>query len=158
MGTEHIVTFLSESLFTVGVFFFFFIYALWRGRYALVNLILGLYFALLISLYFPYYQTLKDNFGDSPIIPIILFILFTILGVRLFRRHIPGDDYERTFQSFAQKILLTTAATVLVMAYSFHILPLTDIVHTSSFFQQLFAPAEYFFWWLILPIIILFFA
>lgn len=43
------------------------------------------------------------------------------------------------------------------MIFSFHALPVTDIITPGTHIQSLFAPAENFFRWLILPLISLFF-
>jgi hydrogenase-4 membrane subunit HyfE len=140
---------------TFGVFFF---YAIGKGRYALVNVILALYLALLVSIKFPYYEMLASGGGQSAAIAkIIIFIVFVLIGIFLFRRHIPGDDYEPAFQSFWKKILLSVMATILVMIFSFHALPVTEIITPGSPIQALFASEQNFFWWLVLPLIVLFF-
>ncbi len=141
----------------VITFSVFFSYTILKGRYALINVILGLYLALLISLKFPYYDLLTEGSGQTAaIIKILIFIAFIIVGAMLFRRHIPGDDYEPAFYKLWKKILLATMATVLVMIFSFHALPVTEIITPGSPIQSLFAPQANFFWWLILPIIALF--
>jgi hypothetical protein len=149
---------LKESLFMVIVFSVFLLYAMGKGRYALVNLIFALYLALLISLEFPYYAQIATGDGQgSAVAKILIFLVFVILGVILHRRHIPGDDYEPAFQYFLKKILLALGATILVMIFSFHALPVTEIITPGTPIQSLFAPQEHFFWWLMAPLILLFF-
>lgn len=158
MDTAEIVVLIKESVFLLVVFSGFLLYAMGKGRYALVNLIFGLYLALLISLKFPYYNILTLGTGDSAAMTkILIFVAFVAVGVILFRRHIPGDDYEPAFTGFSKKILLAIMATVLVMIFSFHALPVTEIITPGTPIQALFAPQENFFWWLILPLISLFF-
>jgi hypothetical protein len=153
MGTESIVAVLKESLFLVIVFGTFLFYAMAKGRYALINLIFALYLALLISLTFPYYETLSGG----PMVKVGVFAAFVIAGAILFRRHIPGDDYEPAFQGFGKKVLLAALASILVMIFSFHAFPAAEIVHPGTPIQALFAPQDHFFWWLMLPLIALFF-
>jgi hypothetical protein len=142
----------------VIVFGVFLLYAMGKGRYALVNVIFALYLALLISLKFPYYENFSAGSAESgAVTKIIIFIIFLIAGVVLFRRHIPGDDYEPAFQRFGKKILLAAMATILIMIFSFHALPVTEIITPGTPIQSLFAPQANFFWWLILPLISLFF-
>lgn len=158
MDTTEIITILKESLFMVVTFSGFLFYAMGKGRYALINVILALYLALLISLKFPYYDTLTKGAGDgAAIAKILIFLSFFTIGILLFRRHIPGDDYEPAFHRLGKKILLAGMATVLVMIFSFHALPVTEIITPGTPIQSLFAPQENFFWWLILPLAVLFF-
>ncbi len=158
METAMILTFLKESVFMLVVFLVFLFYAFGKGRYALVNIIFSLYLALLISIEFPYYDQIASPDGQSgAIAKILIFLGFFIVGMILHRRHIPGDDYEPAFQYFPKKIMLAAAATILVMIFSFHALPVTEIITPGSPIQSLFAPKENFFWWLMLPLLSLFF-
>ncbi len=152
MDTGSLLTILRESIFLVVVFSAFLVYAMMKGRYALINVIFGLYLALLISLEFPYYQTLGGATAK-----IAVFIAFVIAGAILFRRHIPGDDYEPAFQGFPKKFILAALASILVMIFSFHAFPATEVINPGTPIQSLFAPQENFFWWLILPLVFLFF-
>ena len=158
MDTTEFVRLLQESAFMLSVFAVFFVYSMMKGRYALVNVIFALYLALLVSVEFPYYQDLMSGEGENgAVAKILVFLAFVIAGIVLMRRHIPGDDYEPAFQGLHKKIILSAMATILVMAFSFHALPLTEIITPGTPIQALFAPQEYFFWWLALPIIVLFF-
>lgn len=158
MDTTDFISLLKESIFTVTVFSAFLIYAMAKGRYALVNVILALYLALLIAIKFPYFDEITGAGGQSSAVTkILIFVGFTVIGTMLFRRHIPGDDYEPAFHKLSKKILLAVMATILVMAYSFHALPVTEILTPSTPIQHLFAPEQNFFWWLILPLATLFF-
>jgi len=56
-----------------------------------------------------------------------------------------------------KKIIMAFLATVVVMIFSFNVLPVTDLLTPGTPIQSLFAPAEYFFWWLLLPLVVLFF-
>ena len=159
MDTSAIVGLLGESLFLLIVFAGFFTLSMWKGRYVLVNVILALYLALLVALKFPYFGIFEssDSNNSNAIVHIVLFVLFTLAGVYLFRRHIPGDDYERVFEGFGTKLLLALMATILVMAYSYHALPVTDLITPGSPIQALFGPEQNFFWWLIAPLVVLMF-
>lgn len=158
MDTDDLVALLKESVFLVSVFGVLMLYAMAKGRYALVNVILALYLALLISIKFPYYNEITGSSGQgSAIAKILIFLAFVVAGIFLFRRHIPGDDYEPAFYGFGKKLLLASMGTILVMIFSFHALPVTEIITPGTPIQSLFAPADNFFWWLILPLIALFF-
>ncbi len=159
MDTGAILGLLQESLFMIVVFGLFLGLALFKGKYVIVNIILGLYLALLVTLKFPYFGYFlgTESKSTDAVVMIVIFALFTIAGTILFRRLIPGDDFETAFHHFGKKLLLATMATVLVMAYSYHALPVTDLITPGSPIHALFAPEQNFFWWLIAPIVALFF-
>jgi hypothetical protein len=158
METSDIVTLLKESAFMLSTFGVLLFYGMAKGRYALVNVIFSLYLALLISIKFPYYQGIGEGDPEGgAVAKIAIFLAIVIAGVLLLRRHIPGDDYEPAFQGLFKKILLASMATILVMIFSFHALPVTEIITPGTPIQSLFAPEQNFFWWLILPFAVLFF-
>lgn len=160
MDTSAIISLLQESLFVIVVFVGFLLYALARGRQALINVIMGLYLALLISLKFPYYDLLLGRTGGAKsesILMLVVFGLFALFSTILFSRMMPSEFDEGTFESFGKKIVFALSGTILVMAFSYHALPITDFVDPGSPIQHLFSPSEWFFWWLMLPLVILFF-
>ncbi len=53
MSTGDLFLLIQEFAYLLGVFGFFLVYSIVRGRQAVINLVIGLYFALLISLEFP---------------------------------------------------------------------------------------------------------
>ncbi len=160
METEVIFGFIRESLYLIIVFSIFFIYTISKGRQSITNLILGLYFALLISVEFPYYDLLLGG-ASSPrsaaILSILVFATFTFVSVILFHRILPREYDEGSFEGFWSKILLASAATVLVMIFSYHVLPVTELITPGSPINYLFGSEQAFFWWLIAPFVILFF-
>lgn len=156
MGFDSLITIVQESLYLILVFCAFLGYAMIKGKQSLINLILGLYLALLISLEFPYYDvllngTLEERMTDS-LIMIAVFAFFTIAATFLFAKLMPQDTYETAFEGFGKKALFALLATVLVMAYSYHALPITDIFTPGSPVQALFGAEEHFFWWMLVPL------
>ncbi|HEX4799241.1 MAG TPA: hypothetical protein VFV22_01755, partial [Candidatus Paceibacterota bacterium] len=157
MDSIDIISLLKESAFLISTFCVLLFYSMVKGRYTLINLIFALYLALLISIKFPYYESIGGSGEDGAIAKILLFIAITVCGIILFRRHIPGDDYEPAFNEFSKKILLSLSATILIMIFSFHALPVSIIIDTGTPIQSLFSPEQNFFWWLMVPLAVLFF-
>lgn len=159
MDTAALISTLQESLFVIVVFFAFLAYAIIRGRQSIINLILGLYLALLIALTFPYFDAVLESVESArsqSMVMIAIFAIFTTLATILFTR-LTGREYdEAAFDGFGKKFIYALAATVLVMAYSYHALPVTEFVDPGSPIQSLFAAEEWFFAWLIVPLIVLF--
>lgn len=148
-----------ESLYLLIVYGVFVLLAVALGRQAIINIIAGLYFALLLSVHFPYYDTLLSFTSDPWVISLTklaIFMVFTSLAVWLFARIMPSAFRETKFESFGKKLLLALAATIVVMIFSFNVLPVSEFLSPGTPIQSLFAPQEYFFWWLILPLVVLF--
>jgi hypothetical protein len=158
MNTGDILLYIQEFAYLLGVFGFCLTYSIVRGRQHLTNLIIGLYFALLISLEFPYYDMFLGKGEDDAVGKVIIFAVFSLISTMLITRLMPREYQEKKFESFGKKLLLASAGTILVMVYSFHVLPVTDFVTPGTPIQSLFAPAEYFFWWLLAPLVVLYFA
>ena len=159
MDTASILGTLQELAYLLGTFGLFIIYATVRGRQAVINLVVGLYFALLISLEFPYYDTLLANAGNPHTVAIgkiIIFAIFTIIATLLVKRIMPDEFKETKFESFHKKILLAIGGTILIMVFSFHVLPVTEFLTPGSPIRSLFAPNDYFFWWLVTPLVLLY--
>lgn len=159
MDFQDLVHFLYECIYFLIVFGVFTLLVIVKGRQALVNVIVGLYFALLLSMTFPYYELLfswTDSAMTTAILKLAIFVVFAALAVWLFHRIMPREFLERKFESFGKKLLLTLSATVLVMIFSFNVLPVTEFLDPGTPLQTLFGAEEYFFWWLVAPLVVLF--
>lgn len=158
MDSATILGVLQESFFVIAVFGSFLFYAIIRGRHSLINLIMGLYFALLISLEFPYYDAILGGASaeSEAVLRILVFGAFTVVSTIILGRLLHQGDFDRGLMGLHRKIIYALAATVLVMTYSFHALPVTELIDPGPI-QALFAAESSFFFWLFVPIIILFF-
>lgn len=159
METDVIISTLKEFIYLGSVFGVFIFYTMIRGRQATINIIAGLYFALLISLEFPYYDTFLAGASEGHTAAagkLILFTIFTIFTTILMSRLMPAEFTEKKFESFGKKLLLATAGTILIMVFSFHVLPVTEFLTPGTPVQSLFSSSDYFFWWLMLPLIFLY--
>jgi hydrogenase-4 membrane subunit HyfE len=160
MEWAAIVDFLYEIAYFLVVFSIFLVVAIFKGRQAIINVALGLYLALLISIQFPYYDQLFAGIESSQgmsVMKLLFFGFVTLLSTHLFKQLMPDEFREERFESFLKKISLAVLATGLVMVFSFQVLPVTEFLSPGTPLQALFAPAEYFFWWLLLPLVVLYF-
>ena len=133
--------------------------AIFRGRQAIINLIFGLYLALLISLQFPYYGVILGTVEGTTLAigKLAIFGVFTVLSTWLCARIMPDEFQENKFETMGKKIILALMATVIVMIFSFNVLPVTEFLTPGTPIQSIFAPEQYFFGWLMLPLVALFF-
>lgn len=158
MDTATILHFLSEFAYLLVVFFAFFTLSIIFGRQMVINIIFGLYLALLITIQFPYYDKVLNGLENTVAVAVAkltFFAVVTILTTLLFKRLMPEEYDENKFESFGKKLMLAVLATVLVMIFSFNVLPVTELLTPGTPVQSLFAPQEFFFWWLLLPLILL---
>lgn len=158
MDTTVILHFLSESAFMLGVFLAFLGLAVFSGRQLLINIICGLYLALLINLQFPYFDVILADLKQPAVLALaklFIFIITVLLTTLLFKRIMPREYDENKFESFHKKVVLALGATILIMIFSFNVLPVTEFLTPGTPVQSLFASEEWFFWWLMVPLLIL---
>ncbi len=159
MDTAVLIAFLKESLFLIVSFVVFLGVAMSFGRQTITNVILGLYLAFLISLQFPYYESLlakTDGVKAESLLIVGIFLLFAVISTLLFVHILPREYSEKTFEGFWKKIVLALAATVLVTSFSYHAIPVTDLITPGSPVSYLFGSEKSFFWWLLAPLFVLF--
>jgi hypothetical protein len=149
-----------EFSYLLAVFGLLSVFVFARGRQAMINLTVGLYLALLILLEFPYLANVLGSFSSSSgqaIAQLSLYGIITILTTWLCYRIMPDEFDEERFESAGKKLLLAGGATVLVLAVSFNIVPITELLAADTPIQSLFSGDELFFWWMLLPLAIMFF-
>lgn len=146
---------LQELLFALIVFGTFLAVALFRGRQTLTNIIFGLYLGLVLTNYFPYREAIGMEQGWPT--AVFVFGLFTTFGTWIFSRVLPREYSESMFEAFGKKLLLAAGATILILLFSFQILPLNDILPADTPLRQVFDQEQYFFWLLLAPLVMLIF-
>lgn len=159
MDFENLLNLFYELTYFLGVLSLFLVIAIFKGRQAIVNIIIGLYLALLISIEFPNYDLLFGGLGSAQSIALGklgFFLFITLFTTTLCYRIMPDEFKEYKFESLTKKIILALGATILIMTFSFHVLPITEFLTPGTPLQSLFAPELYFFWWLLAPLVILY--
>lgn len=159
MDSAAILGFLQETLYLLVTLGIFLGIGFWRGKQMLINVTLGLYFALLLSMQFPYYSALletAENPRTDSLLMLVVFCFFAIVSTLLFNHLMPREFEESAFEGLGKKTLFALGATVLVMIFSFHVLPVTEFLTPGTPIQTLFSNPDFFFWWLIAPAGLLF--
>lgn len=159
MDLGYILNFVYEIAYFLGVLGLFLVFAIFKGRQAIMNVIVGLYLALLISIEFPNYEQIFSGLesGQSLAAAKLAFFAFiSLFTTALCYRIMPDEFREEKFESLGKKILLSIGASILVMTFSFQVLPVTEFLVPGTPLQSLFAPEVYFFWWLLVPLVILY--
>ncbi len=158
MDLGHILLFMYETAYLLAVFMLLFVFAIFKGRQAIMNLTVGLYLALLISIEFPGYDRIFNGLEGASLAggKLVFFFFITLFTTALCYRIMPDEFREKKFESFGKKLLLTIGATILIMIFSFHVLPVTEFMTPGTPLQSLFGPEPFFFWWLLVPLVILY--
>ncbi len=148
-----------EFAYLIGVFGFFMAFAIFRGRQSTINVVVGLYLTLLITEHFPNYDRIFSGLQSMQSIiaaKLAFFAFITLFTTAFCYRIMPSEFRENRFESVGKKLLLAFAATILVMAFSFQVLPVKELLSPGTPLQSLFGPEPYFFWWLLAPLVILY--
>lgn len=157
-----IVNFLAEYIYFLGIFLFFLTLAVVVGRQAIINLTCGLYLSFLLTQHFTVFDFLTKSLERPVVIYTVQLLVFagvTFLTTWLFRRLMPKEYSEEKFESFGQKLLLSFAVSALVVVISFQIFPLASyLVPQNAWISTLFSSAGNVFWWLLVSMVVLFFA
>lgn len=159
MDFSAIVSMLHGWLFLLAAFAFTLGIAMFKGRQALINLMAGSYFGLLLYQQFPYLDILREQaYGQrgQAIVEIFSFLVFALLSTWLFARLMPREFWENTFESLGRKILLAAAATVLIFTLAAYFLPVGELVSIGTPLPEAVLSDRFAFLWLLLPLVILF--
>ncbi len=142
-GTDFLA-FIVLTIIIAGFAFYF-------GRDRLMPLIAGIYTAIPLYMNFPFMSHLNGN----AYFEIGLYIVFVILGLVAFS----GLSYFIGGESlgFLKLLILSVVTAGLLLAVSIHILPVEKIYTISAATKVLFTSAQSYFWWLLAPLVGVFF-
>lgn len=159
MEIDVLLSFLRGWAFVLITFGLALGFAMFKGRQNLINLLAGLYLGLLLYLVFPFQDQVTDSLGDGEAEAgalIAIFVIFSGLGTWLFARLMPREYFESAFETIGKKLLLSAAATVLVLTLSYHYLPVSDLIDLGSPLPSVLLADNLAFLWLLLPLGVLF--
>jgi hypothetical protein len=144
--------------FGLAVFGLFFVLVFMTGRQFVINCIFGMYLSLLFILNLPYLDYLTGSAGSrigESIVELLVFAVMTAVTTWLVDRIMPDEFRENRFESVGRKVLLALVATTVIMAYSYHALPVTELLTPGTPLEYLFGREESFFVWLLVPLVII---
>ena len=147
-----------DILFIAFLFIFLLGFGFQYGKNRIFTLVFSLYFAAFISLQFPYTDILLGSrVGDIELTAIIVglvFVFFIVIYV-VFNRITTVIFPTNSARRWLEAAILATVTTALILALSYHVLPIQTIHDFSDPIDRLFASDESFFWWLIAPLVAL---
>lgn len=158
---QEVSRILSNPSWDIIVLFFFvavgFFYGISAGRAKLVSFMLSVYVGGFLFDNFSYIDELIKNgsIAEKFFSKVFIFFLLVLALNILFSKIITsGADNKKWWHA----LLISFSTSGLLFSYIFHIFPGKNIFTFSPLIQNLFASNDAFFWWLILPILALFFA
>jgi hypothetical protein len=132
-----------------GVLFFF---ANRMGKGPFIALIISLYVGFALFTVFPYAKLLLGSAGalNASIADLVIYAIFTGVAYYLLTRAIGGGFFTLGTLGIIVLSLLTSG---FLIALSYHSFALDGIYTFPAVIKMYFAPAQYFFWWFIAPLI-----
>lgn len=128
----------------------FIIYAVWQSTGLLLSLALSLPIAGFLFTAFPYHSELTSI---APWSPLVLFALLVLLTLWIFQRTVGiASGSGRPIHIVTTAIALA----VLLISFSYHVVPLEGIYDFGSTFDSFFGSTTYFFWIVALAMLALF--
>lgn len=142
------------------IFFFIaagFFYGISAGRMKLAAALFSFYISAFISENFYYLDSFLKDRALLEIFALrgLVFLVLAALIAVLFNRIMPREEISGT-KVWWQVFLLSILAAGFLASFVFRILPAKNLFDFSPIVKEIFASANAFFWWLILPLITLF--
>lgn len=148
---NFVVSFATDFLAFIVVSALIAAFAFYFGRNRLMPLVAAIYAAVPLYLFFPFDTPLLDD----PYIATALYLLFVFLALIAF------SGLSAFMASGDRSLIRVLGLSVLVagafLAIGIHILPLEQIYTFNAATKALFASNQSFFWWLLAPLVGLFF-
>ncbi len=145
---------LSTDIFViVGIFTALFVWGAWKGQRGLATLTISLFVAIAVFKAFPY----GGVFTLAPYVPLIVFLVllgaiyFVLMGI------LSVFSFEGGVGQWIKTALLTFTVMTLIVSITYHVVLIAPIYHWSGAVDFLFKSDQLFFWWLVAPLIVLFF-
>lgn len=133
----------------------FFLFAWYMNYGQLVALLLALYAAYALYVTFPYQSFLPTAPALTALLAQIgLYIALVFIFYIILRRVVVSDFL---YIGVMGVIILSFLGAAFLMALAYHVFPVAEVYTFTPPLDLLFAPAKYFWWWFIAPVVGLFF-
>jgi len=148
----------TDIIIIFAVFVGLFFYSVQYGKSNIVSLLISLYVGILTFLSFPYLEEvtfLKSSEVQVTLSHIAVFIVGVLIMHTIVRRVIYTEYSGSKLFRFMGAGLLSATITGLLFAFLYHTIPFATLYDFGDSIDNLFS-SQYFFWWLIAPIVALF--
>jgi predicted permease len=151
-----------DTIILITIFVVLLVYGLRYGKYRMISLLLSFYIVIPIISFFPYLNTLsflgeRESVNAALYSQIGVFLLIVIFLNVILSRFICEEFPSRGIRRLFEAGLLSASSGGLLLAISYHIIPITTLHDFAAPIDTLFASTQMFFWWLVIPLIALLF-
>ena len=149
-----------DTIILITIFIILLVYSLRYGKYKIISFIFSLYIAIPVFSYFPYIQFFSFFAESEKAIlysQIIFFLTIVVFFNIIIRKFISKEFSARGFRQFIESGFLAAVGSGLLLAISYHIIPITLIYDFAAPIDALFSSTRMLFWWLAIPFIVLLF-
>lgn len=154
-ATDLIRDFSLDFIIIAITFAVLFVLSIHFGKGAIITLIFSFYVGLLVYLHFPYIERFlffTETETQLFLSNAIVFLTFVIISYVTLSRVVYADFSEKTAGRLLEAGLLSASAALLLLAFSYQILPVTTLYNFGAPVDLLFEPSNFFFLWLIIPL------
>lgn len=133
-----------------------FFYGIFAGRSKLLAFLFSLYVSGFLFENFIYLEQFQTKtFLEIFLIKIIAFTLLAVILTFMFSKFF-SSSLSSGPKTWWKALFLSFSSAGLFFSYLFHLLPAKSIFTFSPIIQTLFASDTVFFWWLVLPLMVIF--
>ena len=156
-AADLVQTFSLDFIIIAVTFAVLFLLSMRSGKGTTITLIFSFYVGLLTYLHFPYIERFlffTETETQLFLSNAIVFLAFVIISYVTLSRVVYADFSEKTPTRLLEAGLLSAAATLLLLSFSYQILPVTTLYNFGAPVDSLFEPSNLFFLWLMIPLVI----
>ncbi len=128
-------------------------FSFYFGKSKSIALLISSYIALFI---FPSFPFLKGDTAAASV-SLGLFVALWFIIFFLIKRVVSTEFPYSLLKKLLESALLALSLLCVIFVSAYHFLPIDTIYHFSNLIAPLFSPEKYIFYWLSIPIIVVFF-
>lgn len=163
-AVNFVQAFTADVVAIIGVFLVLIFFTFQFGKSRMVAFILALYISLLLFLNFQYFEyfDILTNFIENEttqitVTNILVFLITLFIVYKIIGRAIATDSPQDLLHKWFEVLIMAVVGTTLIIAFIYHALPISSFHEFGPEIDRLFASPELFFWWLVIPLVALFF-
>lgn len=146
-----------ELMLLGGVFLLVLACGLAYGKYRLSTLLIASYMGLALFSLFPYIDAIPWDggllFNKISILPVAVFAILVFSTYLILVSVIDCQFSRRKLKKWFEAGILSLSITIILTASVYHIGISQNIVTSQSLLDYLFLPANFLFWWFLVPLI-----
>jgi hypothetical protein len=125
-----------------------------RGKEVLVTVLLSLYPAALVTLFFPWYTLLRSSTNGGPTLTkLMVFSVCVVVGYLILHTYVRRSYRASGAWGFVEVLVLALGSTGLALAVLYHIVGIENYYNFSSVIDVVMSSSYALFLWLVAPLL-----